>query len=514
MGNPTAAPAPRSGSGRWRHYLLLFLALLACYAYFPPRWGDWNQNSRFNLVMAMVEDGTVRIDKYVGNTGDFAYYEGHYYSDKAPGLALLGVPVYAAGRALLTSAGLNETTSAVAGSQALEATLRPGGAGVTPDRLRYFAGLTLTAFIVVAVPSAAMGALFYWLAGQLGCGLRQRLAATLLFGLATSAFPYANTFVGHQPAAAMLLGAFGLLLLIKREALPRTWLVGVGLLLGWAVITEYPTALIAGLLGLYAMMSVDKAPRVFLSLAVGATPPLLLMAAHNLISFGTPLPVGYAHSLLWEEVHGTGFMSLTYPHPEALWGVTFGVHRGLFFLSPFLLFAIPGYFTLFRDAGRRPEFWVLLLAPLSFLLFNASSVMWQGGYGVGPRYLLPSLPFLALAAAVGLGVAWRRPAFRPLVVAFGAWSFFAVWTQTIAGQSFPDYTPNPLIDFSLPKLLGGDIARNLGMLLGLSGWASLLPLLALLALVLAVLIVDARSRATRTDGDLARQGGRAGWAPR
>jgi hypothetical protein len=219
---------------------------------------------------------------------------------------------------------------------------------------------------------------------------------------------------------------------------------------------------------------------------VGALPPFALLGLHDLAAFGTLLPVGYFHSALWSAEHQQGFVSLTHPQIEALWGVTFGIHRGLFFLSPFLLLALPGYVALWRRAELRLELAVLALAPLSFLLFNGSSVMWSGGFGVGPRYLVPCLPFLALAAGFGLARAWALRPFRPVVVLAAAWSVAAVWAETIGGQSYPDYTPNPLFDLSLPKLAGGDLARNLGMFVGLSGWTSLLPLVAFGLLVVAL----------------------------
>jgi hypothetical protein len=71
--------------------LLLFLLLISVYAYTFPRWADPNQNSRLNMVVAVVEDGTFRIDPYVSNTVDYAKVGDHYYSDKAPGVAFLGI---------------------------------------------------------------------------------------------------------------------------------------------------------------------------------------------------------------------------------------------------------------------------------------------------------------------------------------------------------------------------------------------------------------------------------------
>ncbi|NTV97458.1 MAG: hypothetical protein HGA75_18945, partial [Thiobacillus sp.] len=75
--------------------LALFTLLLLCYAYTLPRWADPNQNSRLDMIVAVVNDGTLMIDKYVANTVDYAKVGDHYYSDKPPGSAFLGIPVYA-----------------------------------------------------------------------------------------------------------------------------------------------------------------------------------------------------------------------------------------------------------------------------------------------------------------------------------------------------------------------------------------------------------------------------------
>ena len=50
----------------------LFLLLVLCYTYTLPRWADPNQNSRLDMVVAVVDEGTFRIDEYVENTVDYA----------------------------------------------------------------------------------------------------------------------------------------------------------------------------------------------------------------------------------------------------------------------------------------------------------------------------------------------------------------------------------------------------------------------------------------------------------
>ena len=72
----------------------LVALLLGTYAYFYQA-GGWNQNSRFDLVRAMVEDHALRIDRFEKNTGDDSVRAGHHYCDKAPGASWLCTPPYA-----------------------------------------------------------------------------------------------------------------------------------------------------------------------------------------------------------------------------------------------------------------------------------------------------------------------------------------------------------------------------------------------------------------------------------
>src|ERR687887_1902936 len=84
--------------------VLLAVVLLGSYAYFYQG-GGWNQNSRFDLSRALVEQATVRIDDYADNTGDKAVFEGHTYSDKAPGQAITALPPVAIGVGVVRGVG-------------------------------------------------------------------------------------------------------------------------------------------------------------------------------------------------------------------------------------------------------------------------------------------------------------------------------------------------------------------------------------------------------------------------
>jgi hypothetical protein len=212
---------------------------------------------------------------------------------------------------------------------------------------------------------------------------------------------------------------------------------------------------------------------------------------YNTLIFGGPLALGYSNSELWLAEHDTGFMSLTWPHWDAIWGITFGVFRGLFILSPFLLLSIPGFILWWRSRENRPAFWVSLLSVLAFFWFNTSSVMWWGGFSIGPRYLLPMLPFLALPIIFTFR-AWGQTVWlRILFMILALWSLVATWGLSLADQAYPpDTIPNPYVGYAWPNWMAGNIARNWGTILGLRGAYSLVPLLVIaVSFIFCVLVV-------------------------
>jgi len=340
--------------------------------------------------------------------------------------------------------------------------------------------LTIVTFFLVMLPSALLGMLLYAFLGHLNFSQPVRLATPLIYGLATIAFPYSGAFYGHQFTAVLLFIAFYLAFLMRRRRLSSRAMPIIGFLLSYAVISEYPTALIAMVIAIYAVIAVPDR-RWALGAILAGLPPLIMLGLYNMAIFGTPFKLGYEYSTLWAEMHKVGVLSLSLPTLEALWGITFDSYRGLYFVAPVLLLAWPGLFYFWKAHEWRAEFIVCAWAVVSFMLFNASSVMWQGGFSIGPRYLVPMLPFAAVALAFGLAAASRWRWSKSLVVILTIWSFGVVWIETVNGQAFPDYTASPLINYSLPKLAAGDIARNLGMVIGLHRWASLLPLACIVA---------------------------------
>jgi hypothetical protein len=457
---------------------LLVFVLLISFLYFLPRWADQNTNSRMDMIVAVVENGTFQIDPYVQNTVDFARVGAHYYSDKPPGAALLGIPVYAVLRLALKSPFLGPLVTHLSANPAFQATLNASGTGISEDKVRIAISQVAVTYLVATLPTLLLALLLYRLLRQMKVQPGVSLFTVMAYGLLTPAFAYANNFYSHQLSAALLFAAF--YLSFNRQKIAQAGkLLLIGFLIGYAVISEYQVVLIAGILFLYTFYQLFRSGN-WLKIGWVLLTGLIIMAGwmvYNTLIFGGPFNLSYAYSADWTAQHQTGFMSLTYPHLDALWGMTFSLFRGLFLLSPLLLLAFPGLIIWWKNKAFRTELVVVLAIILAMGLFNSSSVMWWGGFAIGPRYFLPAVPFMTLPLGVFLSQNLKKIWASILTAVLAALSLVSTWGLTLAGQSFPpDTIFDPYTAYMIPNWQSGNIARNLGTLLGFHGVSSLVPL--------------------------------------
>jgi hypothetical protein len=476
---------------------ILVIVLLVA-AYFVPRGPMWNADSRVFLTASIVDRGRLDIDPFASATGDIARVGAHYYSDKAPGLSLAAVPVYAVLKYTLLGGQPYAALFAVPESQRID-----------------FLPRYVLALVYAGLPTAILAALLYLFLARLGLSTRWCTLLSLTYGLGTFALPFGTVFFGHQLAAVLLFGAFYLFYRVAHGELGARSAALAGGLAGYAVITEYPTALIVALLLLYVAWPLPARWRLGLAAVLGMLPALALAAIYNTLAFGGPLSQGYAHlhgPSAFIQGQASGFMGITYPHLDALWQTTFGAYRGLFVLSPVLLLALPGWLLLVRWAEWRREAVLWAGIVVVYFLFVVSYFEWSGGDSLGPRHFLPALPFLVLS--IGALVAPERA--RCWKIATAALAGVSILIITLATATGP--LPNagydaPLTEYVLPSLVGlpvnphlpaptaatilpalgnalpffpvAQLDNNWGMLLGLPGLLQLVPLGVAVGLALA-----------------------------
>jgi hypothetical protein len=458
--------------GRVAVWLAVFSFL--CFAYFLPHW-DWNQTARVDMTVAAANHGTFAIDRYQGNTGDKDFFRGHYYSSKAPGQSLIGVPIYLGYKLFMSARGM------------------PAADTADDPNFQY-----LDIVVTGGIPAILLLLLFFWFLGHFSTSLFNRALLTLALGLGTNIFAYTQQLFGHVPAAALLFTGFVLVyILARKDAVTGAWTarlaanpdltaVLAGLALGTAILVEYPPAVIAFCIGIYALLRVPR--RHLPYMVVGAMPPLMMIMAYDYAVYGNPFTLGYTSgaSVIFKGAQTPGFGGIAWPPKvDAIDGLSFGTYRGLFFLSPFLLLAFPGY-RFWRQRGDR-EWMLFFVIPILYFIIMTMYTVWSGGLAVGPRFLIPMVPFLAVPVIFVLdrvSTLPKRDVVRGLVYGLIGISIANTWAQSIAGTNIllpPENNYNPLFTASLPELGSGQIWTNRAMDLGLTGVASLLPLAALLA---------------------------------
>jgi hypothetical protein len=450
----------------------IFALVLGAVAYFYQA-GGWNQNSRFDLTRALVERRTAKIDAYEHNTGDEAKRGLHTYCDKAPGVSYLGVPVWAA---VWTFAGQPQTPS---------------------PRLITWGSYLATVF-VVGIPSAIAAVMLFLLARALAVTRAWAAAVALAGSLATLAFPYATVFYGHQLVAALHLIAFALLVEVRHAGATPTprRLALVGALLGAAIAVEYSAALGGAVIGIYALVVVRPWPRIGWALFAGAIPVALLLLYHWRV-FGGPFTLPYEFSTQ-KHRHMGWFMGLGAPDWQVLRQILISEYRGLLYPQPWLWLAAPGLVLLCAAPKTRAEGVVAAAVITLHLWLNSSLVDWHGGWAMGPRYLVPCLPFVVVATLGVVRLAQGRRIFAaPLATVSGgavAISFALMLAGTAVKPEVPVYVQQP-ITWIWQRFRSGQLAIstqsfdmagappqappqawNLGHVLGLGGLGSLVPL--------------------------------------
>jgi hypothetical protein len=286
-----------------------------------------------------------------------------------PGQALLCAPWYALGQYLLArlpGVPQEDTDLIVAFSSCLSSAT--------------FAALTV--------------AFFFLLLSGIGIALRAALFAAIIVALGTPIFAYSGWLFSEPLTAAIFMGVALLLFGRGRQAI--TWRAAfiAGLILGLATIVR-PTNVLAIPVFAAAVLVRDGKPalRMALLLCAASAIGVTLLLVHNTILFGGPFQFGYPTAAEGAKRLNT----FDTPLWKGLYGFLLSPGKSVFIFAPPVILALAGLRRLWKL--ERGVATVAILLPLLYLFFFARYTQWEGGYCVGPRYLVPSIALLCL----GLG---------------------------------------------------------------------------------------------------------------
>lgn len=242
------------------------------------------------------------------------------------------------------------------------------------------------------VTALAAWMLVLWLR-VLGTPRASAVIVGLAYALGTAAWPFSGTHLSEPLSALMLLcGAWAVAHFHRaRQTAPghasaSRWLWLAGAIVGLSVHAHVLNLVMVPCFLGYALWPLHR-ERAWSSeraawigaLTLGAAAVVALGLSHW-VRFGDPFETGrhghYSHFI----VPGNGLLAML---------VSPG--RSLFVYSPALLVALPGWPRLLR---RMPvEGWFALSCVAVRLLFVATRSDWWGGWAIGPRFLLPIIPF-------------------------------------------------------------------------------------------------------------------------
>lgn len=279
-------------------------------------------------------------------------------------------------------------------------------------------GVVQTALLLNPLLTAWTGGLLVRAGRRLGWSQPTAVAVALIFGLATLAWPYTQDFFSDPVCGLGLFGAFYGLLSYSQTARKRYLLLGS---IAWGIaylarvvnLFTLPLFLVGLLVAIFAAAPIERPDRAPLPRPKSVRDGLRSLVVDHwrpLVSFLIPVVVVGLLSLWWNWTRYGSIWDAGYVETErfdAVWwfgvsGLLAGPARGFFWYSPALLLAIPSAGWFWRQA--RPVFLFCVGISLLYVLIYGKWYMWHGGYSWGPRFLIPTLPFLALL----VGPVWQQ----------------------------------------------------------------------------------------------------------
>lgn len=388
---PVSAPS----SSPWRLALWLFAAFQFFYLLTSTgRVRTPDEYNTFYTAESLALRGSTAVPQAVELRNFYGRYDLHGQPRAAypPGQALLCAPWYAFGQYVLARLP-----------------------GVPPDDTDLV--VAFSSCLSSATFSALTVMFFFLLMAGVGIPLRASVLAAAMVGLGTPIFAYSGWLFSEPLSSAIFTGVALLLFGRGRDPIPLNRAAIAGLVLGLATIVRPTNVLAIGVVAA-AVLVRDGKPGLRSAFVLCATSAIgvLTLFAHNTVLFGGPFEFGYPTTAEGAK----RLNSFDTPLWKGLYGFLLSPGKSVFVFAPPVILALAGLGRLWRR--ERGLATMAIAFPIVYLLFYARYTQWEGGYCVGPRYLVPSIVLLCLALGPILaeGTASKTRAIALVLLAMGA----------------------------------------------------------------------------------------------
>lgn len=331
------------------------------------------------MARAIVHDGTFAIDPLVFQNTEIAGRrgrDGRFYAEYAPGLSLAATP-------LIIFADLIRSSAREFEQDYHWMRNRPN------DVLERI----FVSYFDIGVVAATAGVLLL-LVKRLGYSNGASIYVAGVFALGTFAWGQSR-IINPEPLQTLLILTAVLLTFgtTTKGTFVSGCALGCAVLLKSTSVLALPTVLMLRRSGKTPTSTKLRTAAAILLPMIGG---LLIYSFYNYVRFGNPLATGYNISGRAAELGGNGIGNPI----TGLYGLLFSTGRGLIWYAPPVLAAVAGYGGFYRLNKSAAAAFALLVT--IWIALHSCYQGWDSGWGWGPRYLLPILPYLLLPTAEAL----------------------------------------------------------------------------------------------------------------
>ena len=387
---------------------VLFSAL-----FFASSVGGMNSGdgAHYALIQSLADDRTVIIDKHARWTyfTDYVLRDGHYYSDRDPGLSYFSLPFYFAAKLIAPIASKPYPTSSITDYDSVM------------QMLTSFFSVTCGSLIVITV---FLFSRYWWKLDYFSS-----LIPSLVAGFGTLIWKYSSGLYRHHGAGLFLL----LSVIMAILAIKKTKLIPlVCFFLGIAIFMEYTLLILVPVIIFFLWFYKRQQKYIFISILIGGiigfSLPLLSIVFYNKAVTGKYIanPHSYNSYIIHRKKLSDEFQTklidglkillfsskpipataLEYfkDKPEianqmgSYWA-TVWPFRGIFTTTPLLWLSVIA--LALRNNKRWYQGLALIYIPsiVYLLLMSKMTIIWSGN-SYDTRYLLPIMPLVLLPGGI------------------------------------------------------------------------------------------------------------------